>query len=63
MHNKSTYRCINRSQVPGSIDAVLLMPEANTTHTGPVTTKASTCTKETLLMTEESMIMSSSGKI
>ena len=48
MHNKSTYRCIDRSQVPGSIDAVLpMLPEANTTHTGPVTTKASTCTKET----------------
>ena len=47
MHDKSTYRCIDRSQVLGSIDAVLPMPEANTTHTGPVTTKASTCTKET----------------
>ena len=40
-------RCIDCSQVPGSIDAVLPMPEANTTRTGPVTTKASTCRKET----------------
>ena len=47
MHDKSTYRCIDRSQVLGSIDAVLPMPEANRTHIGPVTTKASTCTKET----------------
>ena len=47
MHNSSQVnRCIDRSQVPGSIDAVLPMPEANTTRTGPVTTKASTCTKE-----------------
>ena len=46
-HAQQVNRCIDRSQVPGPIDAVLSMPEANTTHTGPVTTKASTCTKET----------------
>ena len=68
MHNKSTYRCIDRSQVPGSIDAVLPMPEANTTHTGPVTTKASTCTKETRDRGKhdhefQRKNMSSSGKI
>ena len=68
MHNKSTYRCIDHSQVPESIDAVLPMPEANTTHTGPVTTEASTCTKETHARGKhdhefQRKNMSSSGKI
>ena len=68
MHDKSTYRYIDRSQVLGSIDAVLPMPEANTTQTGPVTTKASTCTKETHDRGKhdhefQQKNMSSSGKI
>ena len=58
----------DRSQVPGSIVAVLPMPEANTTRTGPVTTKASTCTKETHAREKhdhefQRKNMSSSGKI
>ena len=68
MHNKSIVAGIDRSQVPGSIDAVLPMPEANTTRTGPVTTKASTCTKETHDKGKhdhefQQKNMSSSGKI
>ena len=58
----------DRSQVPGSIVAVLPIPEANTTRTGPVTTKASTCTKETHAREKHEheflrKNMSSSGKI
>ena len=44
-HAEQVNRCIDRSQVPRSIDVLLPMPEANTT--GPVNTKDSTCIKET----------------